>query len=223
MGILFLGLNSMMGIIPMLVEERSLIYRETILKMYDSSAYVISILLVELPFTLFFGSLFTCIFYPMVGLDGNLGNVGFFMLIVFSWLFFCSTTGFMFSYLAPNLQIGTMLASIVINLWNILAGFLIPKPSLKYPWKLAWYIDPTQFALQAIVSTEFHCTGPNCPTITIPRENGPLTVTIDYYVRNILGMNYDTRWLWAMGLWLYILAFFIITLLTVKFVKYLSR
>lgn len=223
MGILFLGMNSMMGIIPMLLEERPLIYRETIMKMYDSTAYVLAMLLVELPYTIFFGLLFTTIFYPMVNMSHNIGDVAFFILVILSWLFFCAITGFMFSYLSPNLQIAMMVASIIINIWNILAGFLIPKPSLNYPWKLVWYIDPTQYVLQSIVSTEFFCEGPNCPTITVPRENGLVTLSIHGYIRDNLGMDYTARWYWMMGLWFYTIGFLIITLIVAKYIRYLNR
>lgn len=114
-------------------------------------------------------------FYPMIGLSSNIEKALFFSFTMFLWILMGLTCGLFFSFLSSNLQIGMMFSAIIVNLWNVLAGFFIPKSSLPSFWGAFYYIDPSMYVLQALVSTEFYCTN-NCQSITFPYNDEVILV-----------------------------------------------
>ncbi|CAI5462083.1 unnamed protein product, partial [Closterium sp. Yama58-4] len=55
------------------------------------------------------------------------------------------------------LQTATVIIPVIVNIWNITSGFMIPKTDIPSFWVWLYYLNPTQFALNSLLSIAFYC------------------------------------------------------------------
>eukprot|EP00475_Leptophrys_vorax_P006508 TRINITY_DN14029_c0_g2_i1.p3 TRINITY_DN14029_c0_g2~~TRINITY_DN14029_c0_g2_i1.p3 ORF type:complete len:193 (-),score=6.95 TRINITY_DN14029_c0_g2_i1:108-635(-) len=80
--------------------------------------------------------------------------------------------GIFMAMLTPNAETATIIIPVIINIWNITSGFMIPKSSIPSFWIWLYWLNPTQFALNSLLSIAFYCdtsapspcSAPACPT-----------------------------------------------------------
>ncbi|CAI7812434.1 unnamed protein product, partial [Closterium sp. NIES-54] len=51
----------------------------------------------------------------------------------------------------------TVIIPVIVNIWNITSGFMIPKTDIPSFWVWLYYLNPTQFALNSLLSIAFYC------------------------------------------------------------------
>src|SRR5207244_2340196 len=100
-----------------------------------------------------------------------------------------------------------------------------PEPQLPIGWKWAHWVDPITWALEAIMPSQFVCTGSSCPTIQVYDSGTATIVTVQKfdYVENNYGMRYANRWRDAGFLAVYIVGFQILHLICVRYVSHIKR
>ena len=161
-GTLFCALNAVSQI-PILVEDRAAYYREHASGTYRSFTYLASIVLAELPITLFASVLWTTPVYWLAGMDPSFGSFFYwFVILTLCSLAFNSWCQCV-ACAAPSLEVAMASATGVITFFTIFAGFMIPKNSIPDYWIWVYHLSITRYSVEActineLEGTDYYCT-----------------------------------------------------------------
>ncbi|XXG85868.1 hypothetical protein AAC387_Pa11g0879 [Persea americana] len=150
----FLGMNSSSSIQPVISIERTVFYREKAAGMYSPFPYAAAQGLIEIPYIAFQTVLYGVITYFMVNFERTAGK--FFLYLVFMFLTFAYFTfyGMMAVGLTPSQHVAAVVSSAFYSLWELLSGFLVPKPNIPGWWIWFYYISPVAWTLRGIISSQ---------------------------------------------------------------------
>ncbi|XP_073114830.1 ABC transporter G family member 51 [Elaeis guineensis] len=151
---LFLGVNNASSVQPVISIERAVFYRERASRMYSSFPYAAAQGIVEIPYIFAQTVIFGCITYFMINYERSLGK--FLLYLLFSFLTFTYFTfyGMMAVGLTPSQQLAAVVSSAFYSLWNLLSGFLVPKPNIPGWWIWFYYICPVAWTLRGIITSQ---------------------------------------------------------------------
>lgn len=187
---LFLGMNNIFGNIPILLDNRIVFYRETSMRTYSPIAQLFATAVVEIIYTFFLTLMFHTIIYFLIGFKLDAAAFCIHIVQSFLWILFCVYTGQCVAYAVPTVEVGMLFANFFILLWNVIAGFLIPYPSLKQPWKSIYWASPTMYVLQSMVANQYK--GDYSVIHNVPFGDTLIPViTLHDYFAKIMGIRYD--------------------------------
>ncbi|KAH7655207.1 P-loop containing nucleoside triphosphate hydrolase protein [Dioscorea alata] len=155
MSVVLTGVNSCTSVIPYIITERTVFYREKFAGMYSTVAYSLAQVLIEIPYVIILALMFTIITYPTIGY--------FWSPYKFIWFFYtisCAILsyvylGMLLVSLTPNFQIASIFSSFLFQTLNLFSGFLIPGPGIPKWWKWAYYIMPTSWILKGVFTSQY--------------------------------------------------------------------
>ena len=137
-----------------LIAERAVYYREISSGTYRRIAYGVAVQLAEIPFNLCFAVISFVIFYFMVGLRSDSENVVYFLLMGLAAYWVLPTIGQLFAFLAPNIGAAVGIGSLLMTLFTLTMGFLLPASQIP-PWYIwLYWLNPLRYILQGMVSNE---------------------------------------------------------------------
>jgi ABC-type multidrug transport system ATPase subunit/ABC-type multidrug transport system permease subunit len=141
------------AVVP-LIEDRAVLYRETVSGTYSRLSYGIGSLVAVIPFHLLNTFLMFIFFYFVVGfrLEGPI--VGYFILMLFLANWVIMSMGQLFALASPNEESAHGLAGLSVILSVILMGFLITVSAMPDGWTWAYWINLFHYILQGLVSNE---------------------------------------------------------------------
>ncbi|XWS28696.1 hypothetical protein CRYUN_Cryun25bG0093500 [Craigia yunnanensis] len=179
---LFLGVNNASSVQPIVSIERTVFYRERAAGMYAPTSYAAAQGLVEVPYIAVQTILFGVVTYFMINFERTARK--FFLYLVFMFLTFTYYTfyGLMAVGLTPSQQMAAVVSSAFYSLWNLLSGFLVPKPRIPGWWIWFYYICPVAWTLKGIISSQL---GDVETMIVEPTFEG----TVKEYVHTVLGIG----------------------------------
>ncbi|GLT27269.1 hypothetical protein SLA2020_022810 [Shorea laevis] len=151
---LFLGVNNASTVQPIVSIERIVFYRERAAGMYSPIAYAVAQGLVELPYIATQTIIFGVITYFMVNFERTARKFLFFLLFMFLTFTYFTFYGMMVVGLTPSQHFAAVVSSAFYSLWNLLSGFLIPKPSIPGWWIWFYYICPIAWTLRGIITSQ---------------------------------------------------------------------
>nr|DAD28487.1 TPA_asm: hypothetical protein HUJ06_029955 [Nelumbo nucifera] len=151
---LFLGVNNASSVQPVISIERTVFYREKAAGMYSPLPYAAAQGLVELPYIAMQTILFGVITYFMVNFERTIGKLLLYLLFMFLTFTYFTFYGMMAVGLTPSQQFAAVVSSAFYSLWNLLSGFLIPKPNIPGWWIWFHYICPVAWTLRGIISSQ---------------------------------------------------------------------
>ncbi|KGN47083.1 ABC transporter G family member 31 [Cucumis sativus] len=214
---LFLGVNNASSVQPIVSIERTVFYREKAAGMYSPIAYAFAQGLVEVPYIAAQTIIFGVITYLMVNFERNVGK--FFLYILFMFLTFTYFTfyGMMTVGLTPSQHMAAVVSSAFYSLWNLLSGFLVPKPSIPGWWIWFYYICPISWTLRGIITSQLG----DVETIIVgPGFKGSvkqyLEVSLGYGGNDMIGVS-------VVVLVAFILLFFTVFAVSVKLINFQRR
>ncbi|KAL8516358.1 hypothetical protein ACS0TY_014856 [Phlomoides rotata] len=151
---LFLGVNNSSSVQPVVSIERTVFYREKAAGMYSPFPFAFAQGAVEIPYILLQTIIYGIITYFMINFERTAGK--FFLYLLFMFLTFTYFTfyGMMVVGLTPNQHIASVVSSACYSLWNLLSGFLVPKPSIPGWWIWFYYICPMAWSLRGIITSQ---------------------------------------------------------------------
>ncbi|KYQ91325.1 ABC transporter G family protein [Tieghemostelium lacteum] len=151
------------SVIPVVNTERAVFYREQASGMYRVWIYLLSFIVVDLPFLLLAAIAYVIPLYFLVGL--NLGASQFFYHLLNIYIVYINFTiaVMLLAYLLPTSEITFTFAGVLLSLSSLFAGFLITPTSIPKPWKWFYQINFLNYPLKALLITElegleFTCT-----------------------------------------------------------------
>ncbi|KAL9660657.1 hypothetical protein QQ045_025474 [Rhodiola kirilowii] len=186
---MFLGISNSSSVQPVVSIERTVFYRERAAGMYSPYPYALAQAsfiqgLVEIPYILVQTIIYGVITFFMINFERTIKK--FFMYLVFMFLTFTYFTfyGMMAVGLTPSQQLAAVISSAFYSLWNLLSGFLIPKPSIPGWWIWFYYICPIAWTLKGIIISQL---GDVEDKIVGPGFEG----TVKEYLKFSLGYEYN--------------------------------
>ncbi|KAD3067411.1 hypothetical protein E3N88_35291 [Mikania micrantha] len=126
--VLFCGINNASSAIPYVSMERTVLYRERFSGMYASWAYAFAQVTIEFPYLLAQSLAFVCITYPMIGYYWSVYKVFWYFYTFLCTLMYFTYLGMLLVAVTPSFPVAAILQSAFYTIFNLLAGFLIPKP-----------------------------------------------------------------------------------------------
>ncbi|KAJ0020425.1 hypothetical protein Pint_32556 [Pistacia integerrima] len=151
---LFLGVNNASSVQPIVSIERTVFYRERAAGMYSPFSYAGAQGLVEIPYIAAQAIVYGIITYFMVNFERT--AIKFFYYVLFMFLTFTYFTfyGMMAVGLTPNQHLAAVISSAFYSIWNLLSGFLVPKPDIPVWWIWFYYICPVAWTLRGIITSQ---------------------------------------------------------------------
>uniref|UniRef100_A0A7N2KPZ6 ABC transporter domain-containing protein n=1 Tax=Quercus lobata TaxID=97700 RepID=A0A7N2KPZ6_QUELO len=151
---LFLGVNNASSVQPVVSIERTVFYRERAAGMYSPIAYAAAQGLVEVPYIVVQTIIFGIITYFMINFERTARKFFLFLLFMFLTFTYFTFYGMMAIGLTPSQNLAAVISSAFYSIWNLLSGFLIPKPSIPPWWIWFYYICPVSWTLRGIISSQ---------------------------------------------------------------------
>ncbi|ERN16594.1 hypothetical protein AMTRI_Chr11g153730 [Amborella trichopoda] len=155
-------LSSTTEALPIFLQEREILMKETSCGSYRISSYSVANALVFLPFLLILALLFSTPLYWMVGLSKSMSSFLFFVLIVWLILYTANSVVVCFSALVPNFIIGNSVISGVMGFFFLFSGYFISKNGIPRYWLFMHYISLFKYPFEGFLINEFSSVKHKC-------------------------------------------------------------
>ncbi|XP_050382974.1 pleiotropic drug resistance protein 3-like [Argentina anserina] len=154
-GVIFLGINNCATVLQYVATERTVMYREKFVGMYSPLAFSVAQVAVELPYIFIQAALFMIITYPMIGYYASAYKVFWYFYALFCSLLYYNYMGMMLVSLTPNFLVAAILSSVFYTLYNLFSGFLVPKPEIPKWWIWLYYLTPSSWSLNGLLTSQY--------------------------------------------------------------------
>ncbi|XP_021899883.1 ABC transporter G family member 5 [Carica papaya] len=145
--------------LPIFLQEREILMKETSCGSYRVSSYAIANGLVYLPFLLILAILFTIPLYWMVGLNPNFMAFLHFLLLIWLILYTANSVVVCFSALVPNFIVGNSVISGVMGSFFLFSGYFISKHGIPSYWIFMHYVSLFKYPFEGFLINEFSKSG----------------------------------------------------------------
>lgn len=141
------------SVVP-LIEDRAVLYRETVSGTYSRLSYGIGSLLADIPFHILNTILMFVSFYFLVGFRLEADLIGYFLAMLFLSNWVITSVGQLYALASPNEESAHGLAGLSVILSVILMGFLITVNAMPEGWRWAYWGNLFHYILQGFVTNE---------------------------------------------------------------------
>ncbi|KAK7324539.1 hypothetical protein VNO77_28176 [Canavalia gladiata] len=141
--------------LPIFLEERRTLMRETSGGAYRVSSYVLGNTLVFLPFLLLVGLLYTTPVYWLVGLRKDIDGFLYFSLVVWLVLLMSNSLVACFSALVPNFILGTSVIAGLMGSFFLFSGYFISKEKIPCYWIFMHYLSLFKYPFECLMINEY--------------------------------------------------------------------
>lgn len=155
-------LSSTTEALPIFLQERQILMRETSRGAYRVSSYVISNTLVFLPFLMIIAILFAVPVYWLVGLSSTWNAFLFFLLIVWLIVVMANSLVVFLSALAPDFITGNSLIFTILGAFFLFSGYFISKDNIPKYWLFMHYISLYKYPLDSLLINEYSSLATKC-------------------------------------------------------------
>ncbi|KAE7998357.1 hypothetical protein FH972_002910 [Carpinus fangiana] len=145
--------------LPIFLQEREILMKETSCGNYRVSSYAVANGLVYLPFLLILAILFTLPLYWLVGLNHNFIAFLHFLLLIWLILYTANSVVVCFSALVPNFIVGNSLIAGVMGSFFLFSGYFISKQEIPSYWIFMHYISLFKYPFEGFLINEFSNSG----------------------------------------------------------------
>ncbi|KAF8377093.1 hypothetical protein HHK36_030466 [Tetracentron sinense] len=145
--------------LPIFLQEREILMKETSCGSYRISSYAIANGLVFLPFLLILAVLFSIPLYWLVGLNRNFTAFMYFLLLIWLILYTANSVVVCFSALVPNFIVGNSVISGVMGSFFLFSGYFISKDGMPNYWIFMHYISLFKYPFEGFLINEFSGSG----------------------------------------------------------------
>ncbi|CAB4281414.1 unnamed protein product [Prunus armeniaca] len=138
--------------VPTFIQERFIFIRESSHNAYRASSYVISSLIVYLPFFAIQGFTFAAITKYMLHLKSNLVR---FWIILYASLITTNAYVMLVSALVPSYITGYAVVIATTALFFLTCGFFLKSQQIPIYWRWVHYISAIKYPFEALLTNEF--------------------------------------------------------------------
>ncbi|GLT96285.1 hypothetical protein SLE2022_139210 [Rubroshorea leprosula] len=197
--------------LPVFLQEREILMKETSCGSYRVSTYAIANGLVYLPFLLILAVLFTIPLYWLVGLNPNFMAFMHFLLLIWLILYTANSVVVCFSALVPNFIVGNSVISGVMGSFFLFSGYFISKHEIPGHWIFMHYMSLFKYPFEGFLINEFSRSG-KC----LEYMFGSCLVTGENMLREA-GYGEESRWRNLMIMVCFILVYRFVSYVILRF------
>ncbi|KAM6548168.1 hypothetical protein CsatB_019844 [Cannabis sativa] len=192
-------LSSTVEALPIFLQERQVLMKESSRGAYRISSYMIANTLVFLPFLFVVAILFAVPLYWIVGLNPSSATFLFFILVVWLILLMASSLVLFLSAVSPDFISGNSLICTVLGAFFLFSGYFIPKESIPRYWIFMYYVSLYRYPLDSLLANEYWSLRNKCFSWNINDSstvNGqPKCLLTGNDVLKSRGLEDDPRWI----------------------------
>lgn len=148
-------LSSTIDALPIFLQEREILMKETSSGSYRVSSYALANGLVYLPFLLILAILFAVPLYWIVGLNQNFTAFLHFLLLIWLILYTANSVVVCFSALVPNFIVGNSVIAGVIGSSFLFSGYFISNHEIPKYWIFMHYLSLFKYPFEGFLINEF--------------------------------------------------------------------
>ncbi|KAK4771195.1 hypothetical protein SAY87_031727 [Trapa incisa] len=141
--------------LPIFLQERRILMRETSRGAYRVSSYVVSNTLIFIPFLLMVGILYSVPVYWLVGLTRSAQGFFYFLLVVWMVLLMSNSFVACFSALVPNFIMGTSVIAGLMGSFFLFSGYFISKEHIPIYWIWMHYGSLFKYPFECFLINEY--------------------------------------------------------------------
>lgn len=185
-------LSSTTETLPIFINERPILLRETSSGVYRLSSYLIANTLVFLPYLLAIAMIYSFSVYFLVGLCASWQAFAYFVLVIWVIILMANSFVLFLSSLAPNYIAGTSLVTILLGAFFLFSGYFISSESMPKYWLFMHFLSMYKYGLDALLINEYSCLVSRC-LIWYKENNKECMVTGSDVLQN-RGLHERQRW-----------------------------
>lgn len=172
---------------PHFLTQRSLYeVRERPSKAYSWKAFVISAVIVEIPYQIITAVLiYACFYYPIIGIQSS-ARQGLVLLFCIQLLLYASSFAQMTIAALPNALTASSLVTLLVLMSLTFCGVLQTPTALPGFWIFMWRLSPFSYWISGIVSTQLHGRAIVCSEDETSIFNPPSRTTCQEYLKPFL-------------------------------------
>ncbi|KAG6700580.1 hypothetical protein I3842_08G119100 [Carya illinoinensis] len=155
-------LSSTTETLPIFINERPILLRETSSGAYRISSYLIANTLVFLPYLLAIAIIYSVSVYFLVGLCSSWQAFAYFVMVIWVIVLMANSFVLFLSSLAPNYIAGTSLVTILLGAFFLFSGYFISSESMPKYWLFMHFLSMYKYALDALLINEYSCLVSRC-------------------------------------------------------------
>ncbi|KAH6765464.1 ABC-2 type transporter family protein [Perilla frutescens var. hirtella] len=148
-------LSSTTEALPIFLQEREILMKETSSGSYRVSSYAIANGLVYLPFLLILAILFAVPLYFLVGLNQDFMAFAHFLVLIWLILYTANSVVVCCSALVPNFIVGNSVISAVMGSFFLFSGYFISEKGIPRYWIFMHYISLFKYPFEGFLINEF--------------------------------------------------------------------
>uniref|UniRef100_A0A0E0KXB4 ABC transporter domain-containing protein n=1 Tax=Oryza punctata TaxID=4537 RepID=A0A0E0KXB4_ORYPU len=181
-------LSSTTEALPIFLQEREILAKETSSGAYRVSSYAVANAVVFLPFQLALAVVFAAPVYWMAGLRRTAAAFGYFVLLVWLILYTANSVVVCFAAAAPDFVVGNAAIQGVMGSFFLFSGYFIARSAMPSCWVFMHYLSLFKWPFEALLVNEF-AGGGRC----VARVMGACVATGDEVLRRE-GLGEECRW-----------------------------
>ncbi|KAG0503184.1 hypothetical protein HPP92_003256 [Vanilla planifolia] len=180
--VMFIGVQNSQTVQPVVDVERTVFYREKAAGMYSPLPYAFSQVAIEIPYTLFQSIIYGALVYSMINFDWTAVKFFWYLLFTFCTFLYFTFYGMMAVSLTPNSDIAAVVSTAFYAIWNLFAGFVIPRPRLPIWWRWYFWACPVSWTLYGLLASQFG---------DIEEVMEDTQVSVKQFMRSYFGYKHD--------------------------------
>lgn len=177
--------------LPIYLQQRRILMKETSRGAYRVCSYVIADTLVFLPFLFTVALLYAIPVYWLVGLKREILGFLYFSLIAWLVVLMANSIIACFSALIPNFVIGTSLIGTVLGSSFLFSGYFISKDEIPKYWIFMHYLSLFKYPFECFLINEYGGDGKKRRCLI--KEEGVCVLHGDEFLRNG-GLKQSQKW-----------------------------
>ena len=181
-------LSSTTEALPIFLQERDILAKETSSGAYRVSSYAVANAVVFLPFQLALAVVFAAPVYWLAGLRRTAAAFGYFLLVIWLILYTANSVVVCFTAAAPNFVVGNAAIQGVMGSFFLFSGYFIARSAMPACWVFMHYLSLFKWPFEALLVNEF-AGGGRC----VVRALGQCVATGDEVLRRE-GLGEECRW-----------------------------
>lgn len=174
--------------LPIFLQEREILMKETSCGSYRVSSYALANGIVFLPFLLILAMLFSAPLYWMAGLHRSLSAFFYFVLLIWLILYTANSVVACFAAMAPNFIVGNSMISGVMGAFFLFSGYFIRKEEIPSFWVFMHYVSLFKYPLEGFLVNEF-----SDPGKCLEYSGGVCLLSGEEVLRQV-GLGVESRW-----------------------------
>jgi ABC-type multidrug transport system ATPase subunit len=180
-------LSSTTEALPVFLQEREILAKETSSGAYRVSSYAVANAIVFLPFQLALAAVFAAPAYWLTGLRRTAPAFGYFLLLIWLVLYTANSVVVCFAAAAPDFVVGNAAIQGVMGSFFLFSGYFITRSAMPAYWVPMHYLSLFKWPFEAMLLNEFG--GGRC----VARAMGVCVATGDEVLRRE-GIGEECRW-----------------------------